>query len=68
MPKRKLTTKASVEQFLLLMILVLGLAVSGCESTHDPTIGFRDTELGTNAKITGDSKPIYREVTDELGI
>lgn len=55
-------------QVLLALILVLGLIASGCESTHDPPIGFRDTELGPNAKVHGGEKPVYREVTDELGV
>jgi hypothetical protein len=50
------------------LILLLALCCAGCQSSGEPVFGFRDTETGPNAKIKGGDKPIYREVTDELGI
>lgn len=49
-------------------LLLLVLLCTGCSPSGEPILGVRDTDTGPSARIHGESKPRYREITDELGV
>lgn len=55
--------KQTVKLFSLVVLLLL----AGCQSDKKPLLQTVDTDKD-NTSVHGDSKPLYREVTDEFGI
>jgi hypothetical protein len=50
------------------VILFIVLAAAGCVPDKEPLIHFQDIDKSRGSNIHKDEKPMYREVTDEMGL